>query len=252
MPEVDLDFRKYVERKKGAREAEAREGAAYAYAGDLRILRTLDKLRPVRVALEATVRLWKSAAREELLAGAVRATQLREPAIYEVARRCAERLHVEEPPTFVVQEGTEPVRVVGTNEEPVIVVSASAFAAASELERLALVGRAVGAIQNHHVLFATALHYLQHDAGRFLRWTVSPAVIALERWSRRAEVTRDRAGLLCARDVEATEAALRKIGGEKRVEALRIFAETTYYLGVLGQEGGINQSTCDARVADTL
>jgi hypothetical protein len=252
MADVELDFRKYVERKKGAREAEAREGAAYAYGGDVKILRTLDKLRPVRLALEATVRLWKTAAREELLGGAVRASQLREPQVYEVARLCAERLHVEEPPVFVVPEAPDPVRAAGTNEEPCIVVSGALFRAASEGERLALVGRAIGAIQNHHVLFATALHYLQNDAGRFLRWSVAPAVVALERWSRRAQVTRDRAGLICARDLEATEAALKSLGGEKRIDALRIFAETSYYLGVVGGEGGINQATCDARVADIL
>ena len=34
---VDFDFQRYVERRRGAREAQAREGAAYAYAGDLRL-----------------------------------------------------------------------------------------------------------------------------------------------------------------------------------------------------------------------
>ena len=48
MPKVDLDFQRYVERRKGARAAETREGAAYAYAGDLKVLRTLDNLRPAR------------------------------------------------------------------------------------------------------------------------------------------------------------------------------------------------------------
>ena len=50
--DIDFDFQRYVERKKGARDQEVREGAAYAYAGDLKVLRALDGLRPVRQAME--------------------------------------------------------------------------------------------------------------------------------------------------------------------------------------------------------
>ncbi|MBP6742206.1 MAG: hypothetical protein KA244_05135, partial [Deltaproteobacteria bacterium] len=67
MPTVDFDFQRYVARKKGARAAQVREGAAYAYPGDVRLLRTLDKLRPVSLVLEETGRLWKSVARAEVL-----------------------------------------------------------------------------------------------------------------------------------------------------------------------------------------
>ena len=49
-------------------------GAAYAYPGDVRLLRTLDKLRPVQLALDETVRLWGQVARAELLGPALRAS----------------------------------------------------------------------------------------------------------------------------------------------------------------------------------
>src|SRR5207302_5742928 len=78
---VDLDFQRYIERRKGAREAATREGAAYAYPGDLRVLRTLDRLRPVRLAIEATVRMWKSVARAELLGTAVKVSPAQFPPI---------------------------------------------------------------------------------------------------------------------------------------------------------------------------
>jgi len=257
MPTVELDFRRYVERRKGLRDAEAREGAAYAYAGDLRLLRTLDKLRPVRLALESTVRLWRGAARPELLAGSVRASTITEPGAFALVRLCSERLHISEPPLFVLPDGLEGARAFGANEDPCIVIGGATLASLNEPERLALLGRACGAIQNHHVLFSTAQHYLRHDASRFLRWSIAPAGMALESWSKRAEITLDRAGLLCARDLEATCALLGKLLVDdptlpKRIDALRIFAETSYYRGVTGLEGGINQSTCDGRVGDVL
>src|SRR5260370_36947017 len=97
MPSVDFDFQRYVERRKGAREAEAREGAAYAYAYDLRLLRGLERLRPAKLALEATVRLWRSAARAELLAGATKATAKQQSRLHSVAERCAWSLRVMAP-----------------------------------------------------------------------------------------------------------------------------------------------------------
>src|SRR5260370_10562789 len=101
MPSVDFDFQRYVERRKGAREAEAREGAAYAYAYDLRLLRGLERLRPAKLALEATARLWRSAARAELLAGATKATAKQQATVPTAAERCAEPLHATAPAVSV-------------------------------------------------------------------------------------------------------------------------------------------------------
>src|SRR5262245_48534202 len=98
---VDLDFQRYVERKKGAREAQAREGAAYAYAGDLKVLRTLDKMRPVRLAIEATVRMWKSVARAELLGTAVKVSPQQFPHLHALGVKCSEILHIATPTIYI-------------------------------------------------------------------------------------------------------------------------------------------------------
>src|SRR5262245_51989203 len=102
MPRVDLDFQRYVERRRGAHQAQTREGAHYAYAGDLRYLRTLDRLRPVRLALEAAGRMWASLARGELVKSATRASRAELTDVYAVALRAAQTLHVEMPPVYVL------------------------------------------------------------------------------------------------------------------------------------------------------
>ena len=38
----------------------------------------------------------------------------------------------------------------------------------------------------------------------------------------------------------------------ERVDALRVFAESAYYHGVVGKEGGLSQSECDGKVAEIL
>ena len=258
MPTIDFDFHRYVERRKGARAAQAREGAAYAYAGDLRLLRALDRLRPVKLALEATVRLWRSAARAELLAGAVKASRKEQPLVHAVVERCAERLHIAAPTIYVAPAERSPAaHTFGTEDEAYIVVAGALVETLTEGELTDVVGRQCGRIQNQHVLPATALYYLEHFASRYVRWIVAPALAALRSWARRAEITCDRAGLLCTRDLDVSAAALGKLGLgpaelQARVEALRVFAESEYFRAILGQAGGLTPEACDARVADLL
>jgi Zn-dependent protease with chaperone function len=254
---VDFDFQRYVERKKGAREAEAREGAAYAYAYDLRLLRGLERLRPATMALEATVRLWRSAARAELLAGAVKATAKQESLVHTVAQRCADRLHVAVPDVYVAPNETLGAHTLGTQDECYVVVSRALVSSLNERELEFVIGRQLGRIQNQHVLPATSLYHLENFAGRFVRWIVAPALAALRAWARRGEVTVDRAGLLCTRDVEIAAAALAKLGGsehalEQRIEALHVFASGAYFHGVIGEPGGAAADEVDKEVARVL
>ncbi len=74
-----------------------------------------------------------------------------------------------------------------------------------------VIGHECGHIQNNHVVYLTALYYLMYSANLFVRWIVTPAVLALQSWTRRAEVTCDRAGLICSGDVDVALAALTKL-----------------------------------------
>jgi Zn-dependent protease with chaperone function len=288
---IDFDFQRYIERRKGAREAQAREGAAYAYSGDLKVLRTLDRLRPVRLALEATVRMWKAVARAELLGTAVKVSPQQFPSIYALAQRCGETLHITPPTVYIAPHlGQLNAHTFGTNDDAYIVLNGVLVDHLNEAELLGVLGHECGHIQNNHVVFSTALYYLVNFANRFVQWVVAPAVLALQAWSRRAEITCDRAGLLCTRNLDVSQAVLLKLalgskrlyddlnveaflqqldesrGGPakytelfkdhpylpKRVHALRVFAQTAYYRGVLGQEGGLTVEECDVRVGELL
>src|SRR6185312_2581337 len=156
---------------------------------------------------------------------------------------------------------------------------------------LTVIGHECGHIHNGHVVYLTALHYLAHLAGVFVAWAVQPALVALRAWSRRAEITSDRAGMLCARNDAVAERALTKLalgskklydefnldafldqyeeGKEsigrymeafathpwlpKRVLAMREFSKSALYrkAAALG-EGGLAMDEVDARVAALL
>jgi hypothetical protein len=269
MPTLDFDFQRYVARRKGARAAQVREGAAYAYPGDVRLLRTLDRLRPVQLALEEAGRLWKSVARAELLGPAARASSPRFERVQQAARRCAEILHIDVPAVQIVPQPSG-VITLGTEEETYIVLSQGLLDQLSDGELLDVIGRECGRIQNGHVPFRTALHYATSNASTLVRWAVRPATLTLEAWARRADITADRAGLLCARNLEVSHSGMLKATplatgqgpaptGDaqalgRRQRALARFASTIYYGTVIGRdsEDGESAEDCDAAVADIL
>ena len=73
-PEIDLSFARYVAARKGEVAARTREGAAYAYAGDIKVRTALDRIRPVTLAVEASVRLWQSVEKARMLGTSIKVT----------------------------------------------------------------------------------------------------------------------------------------------------------------------------------
>jgi len=281
LAKIDLDFQRYVERRKGKQQAQSREGAAYAYAGDVRFRKNLDR-RPVRMALESASGLWKQERTE------LRATESSQPAVKAAIEKAAAALHVAEPAVLVVEGALAgEVGTFGSDDEPVIVITAALVGRLAQEELLETLGSELGRIQNGHVLFRSAHHYLHHQAAAFVRWIVAPARLALDSWALRGDVTADRAGLLCARSLvvsasslqkrllpleaqtasaESLVAALDEAAGaspaadvlakfpvlRRRLRALKLFAESSYYRGMLREPGGMSPGECDEKVAGVL
>ena len=293
-PDIDLSFVRYVAARKGEVAARTREGAAYAYAGDIKVRAALDRVRPVTLAVEATVRLWQSVEKARMLGTAVKVTPKQFPRISKLAETCAETLRIPVPTVYVSPNiGSLNAHTFGTADDPYIVLNAALIDHLSEPELLDVIGHECGHIQNSHVVYMTTLHFLKHAANMFLRWSVKPAVLALNGWARRAEITCDRAGLICTRDLDVSIGCLVKLalGSNKlysevnipeylaqldeassslgrldeltrthpylpkRVAALRLFADTAYYRGLLGggaEGAGMSKDECDAKVGNLI
>jgi Zn-dependent protease with chaperone function len=254
-------------------EQQAREGAAYSFTGERKFRRTLMLARPVTMAIEATTRLWRDVARTELLGTAVKVSDQQYPRVFEAAKAAGAALHVKVPAVFAAPDGDIKVKVLGTEDAPHLIVNLELAEKLDDTELVAAIAHELGHVQNGHILYATALHYLQHSAAFFIRWVVQPAIMTLQAWSRRAEVTCDRAALLAVRDLDKTLQALVKLelgldkasafNAEeylrslpdvkkgigryaelfrshpyvpKRVQALRLFADSALYAQVVGTD----------------
>jgi Zn-dependent protease with chaperone function len=189
----------------------AHTGTAYGFAGERKLRRTFIGTRPVTMAVEATTRLWNDRARDELL-GAARLASDDQPRVWTAAKRAAEGLRTTTPavyvapPTFQVK-----LAALGTDDQPYLVIRADVADALSDSELVAALGHELGHIHNGHVTYVTTEHYLAHAAGFFVRWMVQPALMALKAWTRRAEITCDRAALLACRDLDTALATLIKL-----------------------------------------
>jgi Zn-dependent protease with chaperone function len=293
---IDLSFSSYVAARKGSASARSREGAAYAYAGDLKVRQTLEKIRPVTLAIEATVRFWQTVERSRMLGTAVKVTDKQFPGLFKLAARCAETLQIAAPTLYVSPNiGSLNAHTFGTTDEAYIVLNAALIDHLSEVELLDVIGHECGHVQNDHAVYLTTLYFLTQAGGTLLRWGAKPAVLALKAWARRAEITCDRTGLICTRDLNASIGCLVKLalGSKKlyseinldeylrqmdeargpgrfdelgrthpylpkRVAALRLFAETTYFKSLVKQSNdtapivGTSKEECDAQVARIL
>ena len=287
---VDFDFPRWLAARRGAMEQQWREGAAYAYGGERTFRRTLTFARPVTIALEATSRQWRDHARVELLASAVKVSDEQYPRVYEAAKTAAASLRVRMPTVFASPSRDIRVKILGTDDAPHLIVNLELAEKLDDTELVAAMAHELGHLQNGHILYVTAQHYLQHGAAFFVRWVVQPAIITLNAWSRRAEVTCDRASLLAVKDLDKALSSLVKIElglsdaafnaddylkslpelkkgvGRyaelfrshpyipKRVQALRLFADSALYAMVSGKDptGKPSLPDIDKQVADLI
>ncbi len=290
MTGIDFDFARYIAYRRGVVQMRARDGAAYAYAGEHKVRRALTTARPVSMAIEATTRMWKKAARNELLGTSVKVTDQQFPRAYQAAVTASKALNLEQPAVYVAPASSKiQAQVLGTNDDAYIVLNAGLLDRLSDAELVSTLGNELGHIQNNQVVYSTALFYLTHEAVMFVRWIVQPAIMTLQAWSRRAEITCDRAALLCTRDLDVTVTALVKLSlgtdqelniaeylkqlpetkkgvGKyaelfrshpylpKRVEALRRFEESSFYRKFTGgkTDDALTTEELDTQVAAIL
>jgi Zn-dependent protease with chaperone function len=285
---VDFDFAKWIAQRRGQQEQQARDGATYAFAGERKFRRTLTFAQPVVMALEATTRLWRDSARTELLGRAVKVTDQQYPRVYHAAKAAGAALRIGVPAVFAAPSDAIKVAVLGTNDSPHLIVNLDLAERLDDTALIAAIGHELGHVQNGTIFYATALHYLRHSAAFYVRWVVQPAIMALQAWSRRAEVTCDRAALMAVRDLDKTLQAMIQLelgvdGGAaedylrtvpdvkrgfgryaelfrshpyvpKRVQALRLFAGSAMYAQATGGDptGKPSLTDIDKQVADLI
>lgn len=287
---AEFNFQHFIELKKSG--AWGRDDKVrYAYSADVAMMRSFQRIRPVELAAAAVVRASQEMLRGQLLGTMIKVGPRQFPSIYKVAQHCAEVLTVQVPTVYVTNHPMANAYTYGTDEESFIVVHAGLIDHFEPKELQFVIGHETGHIQNKHVVYMTALRILTQGAGLFLGWLVQPAIVALQAWSRRAEITCDRAGLLCSQDLHMASRSFMKLAtgshklypemnldayleqfeeGQasvgrmseafashpylpKRIHALRAFADSELYRSAAGLgPGGIDMEEVDRRTSEII
>jgi len=291
-----LDFAAFVQKKKAERAGGGADtsGHEYAYISDRQTRAAFERMKAVELAVQSTVRVFKHVGKGQLLGNAVKLSDRQFPRLHRLVQECADTLHITPPAVYIVNSPVLNAATYGTNDDAFIMMHSALIDHFTDDEVKTVIGHECGHIHNQHVVYLTALYYLTHAAGAMLKmvgWMLEPALIALRSWSRRAEITSDRAGMLCSKDEVVTARALAKLAlgshklydefnleafleqyeeGKndvgrymevfashpwlpKRVLAMRAFGESELYRKAAGLgEGGLSMKEVDDRVLALL
>ena len=131
---------------------------------------------------------------------------LKYPEIYDVVKKCSERLELNIPIVFIREDLDRPViySIASNIIEPCIVLSKSLAEMYSRDEIMLLIGCECGKIQNNHCAYNMAFTYLNYNqysykpTVRNYQQTVSNQLLtALVQWVKYADITAYRAGIIC-------------------------------------------------------
>lgn len=151
-------------------------------------------------------------------ADAVKVGPTQYPEIHKQLLRVCKTLDTDVPPLYISQNPRVGAGAVGM-DTPFIVLSSSIVELTRPRELRAILGHEVGHVMSDHALYRTLL-FLLLDFARpsvpVLGQAILPITLALQEWSRKAEVSCDRAGLLATQNVDAPIGALAVMAGGVR------------------------------------
>lgn len=139
------------------------------------------------------------------------AGSLKYPELYEIAKLCASRLELNLPTVFVRDDIDKKIiySIASDIIEPCIVITKALVDMCDKDELQVLIGSECGRIQNHHCTYNMAYKYFNCDNRGFVpveqsyKLPVSNQLLyTLSQWVKLADVTADRAGMICCDEPE--------------------------------------------------
>jgi len=203
----------------------------YAHPHDRRSLEVISRFAPVVAVTRALIKNWEEPRiKGQLLGGTVKVGPDQFSEIYELVADCAAVLNMELPDVFIRHHPSFNAMTLGA-ERPLIILHSALVESFSTDELLYIIGHEMGHIRSEHSLYLSAANILTMGARSLVdrlfglgSLLVVPAMQALQAWMRKAELTADRAGLLCVQDLDVARRALIKLalGSARLFERINI------------------------------
>ncbi|MBX9878450.1 MAG: M48 family metallopeptidase [Candidatus Obscuribacterales bacterium] len=158
--------------------------------------------------------------RIQLMGQAIHVTPKQCPKIYRLFKEAADILDMHEPDLFLTTNPQVNAFTFGV-ERPFIVLQSALVDLLDEEELMAVLGHELGHVKCGHVLYRSIAYFLGQIAGRILGLGGMASMglaVALFEWSRKSELSADRAELLVVQDPDVCLRLHMKLaGGSKAV-----------------------------------
>ena len=210
---IDINFDAYVQQRLKHTQAHTDAGMPdYAYGMDFVLrqkMKGIPGLFPLFKALSSQI---VPAMKQKYNLENLKVGPNQFPDIYEMTVDCARRLGIGIPTVFIEQNpSTINAYAYATEDDAPLIVITSALAERYTPDELkAIIGHECGHIHNNHGIYNTAAMVILEAVAvgipgiqQILQLATLPIRYALNAWSRAAEVTCDRAGVICSNDIDA-------------------------------------------------
>jgi Zn-dependent protease with chaperone function len=208
----------------------------YAFTLDKQMRQKLNTIKPLRAMARALTAFAVAVEKQIYQMNGVAVGPQQYPEIFTLGEACAQTLGIGIPQMFVYFDPRPNAFTIASDEhDPIIVMTSSLveFMTADELKFV--IGHECGHIHNLHTIYNTMVELMtnpvmisialvvpgQQSLLKLLSYTVG---LFLQAWSRSAEITCDRAGLICCGEIRAARYALAKlvIGGSERLKSINL------------------------------
>jgi len=162
--------------------------------------------------------------RIQLMGQAIHVTPKQCPKVYRIFKEAADILDMHEPDLFLTTNPQANAFTFGV-ERPFIVLQSALVDLLDEDELMAVLGHELGHVKCGHVLYRSIAYFLGQIAGRLLGLGGMASMglaVALFEWSRKSELSADRAELLVVQDPDVCLRLHMKLAGGSKA----VFAQT--------------------------
>lgn len=243
---VAIDLAGYVAQREQALGARLIDGVPdYSFSLDRTLRARLSSIPPLRWALRSLPRAFEPIMQHVYTMDGIAVGPDQYPRIHAMGEHCARRLGIGVPRIFLLQsEMMNAMTLACDDVRPSIILSTRITRNLAEDELLAIVGHECGHIHNLHGAYNTLVQLMTNPLARGMINGMSRAglgigaiqlvlglaetalTLFLARWSRCAEVSCDRAGVICAGDPMAMVRGLAKLqtGAEVMLDDINVEA----------------------------
>lgn len=188
----------------------AAEKKNYAHPVDSSIIKVLD-MPGIKTVFGSAVEMLTDLNYSQIISSGIPVNAGSFPEIHEIVNHCVSVLGIKRPYVVVSNAVSLNAFTVGSDEEPYIVLGNILTRVMDRTKLAFIIGHECGHIAMGHVIYHTVVSTASSFSNTIP--VIGPLVyrtssLALTAWSRRSEITADRAGLLCCLNVGEAKKAL--------------------------------------------